>query len=229
MVTKRTILIIEDDPKIKALIAQALQSHGYGILEAANAQAGINTFFRDNPDIVLLDLGLPDSNGIEVIRKIRAESQVPIIVVSARLDDRDKVLAFDEGADDYLTKPFSIDEFLARIRMHTRKLNVQMVYTNSIENGPMTINLDAQSVSIHGHNLSLTPSEYKLIEILGKNMGKVMSYDALLVEVWGHYGNSKEGLRVFVTTLRKKLESCDPTTRYIKTHIGVGYQMIHLG
>lgn len=229
MVMKRTILIVEDDYNIQTLIANALRDHGYHVLSAPNANQGIQTFFNDNPDIVLLDLGLPDRNGIDVIRQIRLESQVPIIVVSARLDDRDKVLAFDEGADDYLTKPFSIDEFLARIRMHTRKLNVQKLYTNSIENGPMVVNLDAQSVSIHDQTINLTPSEYKLIEILAKNMGKVMSYDALLLEIWGHYGNSKEGLRVFVTTLRKKLEKSDPKTQYIKTHIGVGYQMIHLG
>lgn len=227
MNTKRTLLIIEDDSEIAAMMSKQLKTQDYHTLHAKTAHEGLTLFQMDNPDLILLDLGLPDFDGFEVLKAIRRESQAPVIVISARFDASDKVKAFDLGADDYMTKPFIIDEFLARIRVQLRKLNTKVVYTSQISNGNMLVDMDSRSVLLNGIALNLTPSEYKLIETLSKNMGKVINYQTLLVEIWGHYGNSLEGLRVFVTTLRRKLEKADSQNKYIKTHIGVGYQMVN--
>lgn len=184
-----------------------------------------------NPDVIILDLGLPDMDGVEIIRKVRGWSSVPIIVVSARSEDQDKVDALDVGADDYLTKPFSIDEFLARLRAALRRSRIEgnaapeqsAVYNN----GELSINYAAGCAYIGGREIHLTPIEYKLLCVLAKNTGRVLTHNYILKEVWGNAVVSDiPSLRVFMATLRKKIESDPASPKYIQTHIGVGYRMI---
>lgn len=225
---KRTILIVEDDPNIRKMLVNALEEKSYRTYQSRNAQEAREAFNTHNPDLILLDLGLPDLDGHLLLKEFRLISQVPILVVSARFSENEKVKALDEGADDYLTKPFSLLELLARIRAHERKLNFKIEYTDVILNGSMTLDLKAHEVRIGNTLLNLTPLEYKLLELLAKHMDEVISYQVILNEVWGQYGNSIEGLRVFVTTLRRKIERVDPHHKYIHTHIGTGYRMIKL-
>ena len=183
-----------------------------------------------NPDIILLDLGLPDIDGVEVIRRVRSWSNVPIIVISARSEDSDKIDALDAGADDYLTKPFSVEELLARLRVTQRRLALmkgvqaqQAVY----ENGALRIDYSSNCAYLSGEELRLTPMEYKLLCLLAQNTGKVLTHKFILQNVWGNSLESDIGsLRVFMTTLRKKLEKTPGSPQYIQTHIGIGYRML---
>ena len=185
------------------------------------------------PDIIILDLGLPDIEGIDIIRKIRTWSNVPIIVVSARSEDKDKIEALDSGADDYLTKPFSVDELLARLRVTLRRIN----YSNDIKdknsslfiNGELKIDYAARCVFMKDNEIHLTPIEYKLLCLLAKNVGKVLTHNFILKEIWGNVlPNDTPSLRVFMATLRKKIEEKPSAPKYIQTHIGVGYRMIRI-
>ena len=183
-----------------------------------------------NPDIILLDLGLPDIDGVEVIRRIRSWSNVPIIVISARSEDIDKIDALDAGADDYLTKPFSVDELLARLRVVQRRLALmqnnlsqEVVY----ENGQLRIDYASGCAYLADQELSLTPMEYKLLCLLAHNTGKVLTHKYILQNVWGSSLETDIGsLRVFMATLRKKLEQAPISHQYIQTHVGVGYRMM---
>ncbi len=227
---KPLILIVEDDPPIRNLISVALESHGYRSLTAANAGGAILEASSHNPDIMLLDLGLPDMDGVEVIRKIRSWSNLPIIVISARSDDSDKIEALDAGADDYLTKPFSVDELLARLRVTLRRLN-QVQNENSetavFVNGPLKIDYAAGCAYLGEEELHLTPIEYKLLCVLARNCGKVLTHKYITREVWGTaWENNVASLRVFMATLRKKLEKSPDTSGFIQTHVGIGYRMI---
>lgn len=183
-----------------------------------------------NPDIILLDLGLPDIDGVEVINRIRSWSNVPIIVISARSEDSDKIDALDAGADDYLTKPFSVDELLARLRVTQRRL--ALMQNNSTqearyENGQLLIDYEARCVYLSGEELRLSPMEYKLLCLLAKNTGKVLTHKYIITNVWGNSLETDVGsLRVFMATLRKKLEKAPGSPQYIQTHIGVGYRMM---
>ena len=184
-----------------------------------------------NPDIVLLDLGLPDIDGVEVIEKIRSWSNMPIIVISARSEDSDKIEALDAGADDYLTKPFSVEELLARLRVTQRRLS-QMQAENGVqsavfENGALRIEYAAGCAYLDGEELHLTPIEYKLLCLLSQNAGKVLTHTFITQKIWGSsWENDIASLRVFMATLRKKLEKNGEQTQYIQTHIGVGYRML---
>ena len=185
-----------------------------------------------NPDIVLLDLGLPDLDGVEVIRRIRSWSNMPIIVISARSEDSDKIDALDAGADDYLTKPFSVDELLARLRVTQRRLGLmqnagaeQAVY----QNGLLRIDYSAGCAYLGEEELKLTPMEYKLLCLLARNTGKVLTHRFILQNVWGSsWENDIGSLRVFMAALRKKLEGYPGAPQYIQTHIGIGYRMLKL-
>ena len=229
---KPLILIVEDDPPIRNLISVALEAHDYRYISAANAGNAIMEATSHNPDIVLLDLGLPDLDGVDVIRKIRSWSNMPIIVISARSDDRDKIDALDAGADDYLTKPFSVDELLARLRVTLRRLNQsqpdnaeQMVFTN----GALRIDYAAGCAYLNDEEPHLTPIEYKLLSLLARNCGKVLTHNYITQQVWGtSWENNVASLRVFMATLRKKLEKGEKTQSYIQTHVGVGYRMMKL-
>ena len=229
---KTTVLVVEDDAAVRNLITTALGSHGYGRLTAVTGSEAISAIVSSVPDIVLLDLGLPDMDGVEVISKVRTWSKVPIIVVSARTEDVDKIGALDAGADDYLSKPFSVGELLARIRTAERHLSYQIQeepQVSTFENGELRIDYVAGTVSLAGEELHLTPIEYRLLCLLARNVGRVLTHQFILREVWGV---SQEGdlasLRVFMGTLRKKIEADSSRPRFIQTHVGVGYRMIRV-
>lgn len=224
------ILVVEDDSHIKNLISATLNANGYKYLLASNAKEAILQITSHNPDIILLDLGLPDMDGIEIIEKVRGWSEVPIIVLSARSDDKDKIEALDKGADDYLTKPFSVEELLARIRVAQRRMiNHVTNSSNSVfKNGELSIDYVSGCVFIKNEEIHLTPIEYKLICLLAKNVGKVLTHTYITKNIWGNsWDTDNASLRVFMATLRKKIEK-DTNQSYIQTHVGVGYRMIKL-
>lgn len=227
---KFVVLVVEDDPPIRNLITTTLQAHDYHYLTAATGKAAILEATSHNPNVIFLDLGLPDMDGVELIKKIRTWSNLPIIVISARSEDTDKIEALDAGADDYLTKPFSVEELLARLRVTQRRLaSMQNELTSQsvFVNGNLRIDYAAGCAYIGDTELHLTPIEYKLLCILSKNVGKVLTHTFITEKIWGSsWDNDIASLRVFMATLRKKLESQPDSPQYIQTHIGVGYRMI---
>lgn len=230
---KLLILVVEDDSAVRNLITTTLETQSYRFLSASTGEAAILEATSHNPDIVLLDLGLPDMDGIEIIRKIRSWSTMPIIVLSARSEDTDKIDALDAGADDYLTKPFSVEELLARLRVTQRRLIAAEGLITSqqtvFQNGALTIDYAAGCAYLDGEEMHLTPIEYKLLRLLAKNVGKVLTHTYITKEIWGSsWDNDIASLRVFMATLRKKLESAPNSPQYIQTHIGVGYRMLRV-
>lgn len=228
---KPLILVVEDDPAIRSLITTTLKAHDYRYLTAINGESAVLEASSHNPDIILLDLGLPDIDGVEVIRRIRTWSNLPIIVISARSEDTDKIDALDAGADDYLTKPFSVEELLARLRVTQRRLDAQqagVMNTDAVfTNGKLKVDYAAGCAFLDGQELHLTPSEYKLLCLLCKNVGKVLTHTFITQQIWGRsWENDIASLRVFMATLRKKLEQEPGSPQYIQTHIGVGYRMM---
>ena len=202
-------------------------------LQFANGQTAILEASSYNPDIVLLDLGLPDMDGVEIIRKIRSWSNMPIIVISARSEDNDKIVALDAGADDYLTKPFSVEELLARLRVTQRRLAIMQGGTqeekSTFTNGKLMLDYGAGCAYMDGKELHLTPIEYKLLCLLSKHVGKVLTHTYITQEIWGRsWENDVASLRVYMATLRKKIESEPDMPQYIQTHIGVGYRMLRV-
>lgn len=230
---KLLILVVEDDSAVRNLITTTLETQSYRFLSASTGEAAILEAISHNPGIVLLDLGLPDMDGIEIIRKIRSWSAMPIIVLSARSEDTDKIDALDAGADDYLTKPFSVEELLARLRVTQRRLIAAEGLITSqqtvFQNGALTIDYAASCAYLDGEEMHLTPIEYKLLRLLAKNVGKVLTHTYITKEIWGSsWDNDIASLRVFMATLRKKLESAPNSPQYIQTHIGVGYRMLRV-
>lgn len=228
------ILVIEDDKAIRALVTAALESRAMGCITAGTGREALAEASRAGPDVILLDLGLPDMDGTDIIRTVRQWSMVPIIVLSARSEDDDKVAALDAGADDYLTKPFSIDELLARLRAALRRGRYERGNPDRdasfFENGPLRIDFAAGSASVNGQEIHLAPMEYKLLCLLARNAGKVLTHKTILQAVWGSsLPQNLPSLRVFMATLRKKLENAAPRCDYIHTHVGVGYRMARLG
>ena len=229
---KFQILVVEDDPPIRNLIATTLKTHEYKYLLAKNGEEAILQASSYAPDVVFLDLGLPDIDGIEIIKRIREWSNMPIIVISARSEDEDKIEALDAGADDYLTKPFSVEELLARLRVMQRRIallksdseiNQKSVYTN----GRLKIDYAAGCAYIEDAELKLTPIEYKLLCLLAQNTGKVLTHKYITQKIWGSAWDSNvASLRVFMATLRKKLEDENASVVYIQTHVGIGYRML---
>lgn len=230
---KAYILVVEDDLPVSNLITTTLKAHDYRFITAQNGKNAILQASSYNPDIILLDLGLPDMDGVEVIKCIRSWSNVPIIVISARSEDRDKIDALDAGADDYLTKPFSVEELLARLRATQRRLNVMQNQTLNIssvfENGDLRVDYAAGCAYLKDEELHLTPIEYKLLCLLSKNVGKVLTHTYITQEVWGSsWDNDIASLRVYMATLRKKIEVGEEPLQYIQTHIGIGYRMLKI-
>lgn len=228
---KSLILVVEDDASVRNLITTTLRAHDYKYLTAQNGSSAILEASSHNPDIILLDLGLPDMDGVEIIKKIRTWSTVPIIVISARSEDTDKIDALDAGADDYLTKPFSVEELLARLRVTQRRLaitNSESTSKSSVfTNGQLSIDYAAGCACLNGEELHLTPIEYKLLCLLAQNIGKVLTHTFITQKIWGSsWDNDIASLRVFMATLRKKLENTSGSHQYIQTHIGVGYRML---
>ncbi len=223
------ILVVEDDRPVMNLITTTLKIHEYEYIQAANGAQAISLCSSLNPDLILLDLGLPDIDGIEVIRNVRSWSSAVIIIISARDEDSDKIEALDAGADDYLTKPFSVDEMMARIRAAQRRMQYLNTKTDEnavFVNGPLSIDYASNLVTLNGNEIHLTSIEYKLLCLLAKNAGKVLTHTWIIDRIWGR-GVSTDivSLRVYMTSLRKKLKAYTGTD-LIRTHIGIGYQMV---
>lgn len=230
---KARILIVEDDKAVRNLIATTLETQGYQYFKAETGAIAILEAASQQPDIMILDLGLPDMDGVDVIRKVRTWSNMPIIVVSARSDDQDKIEALDTGADDYLTKPFSVNELLARLRVSLRRISYdnekQGKAASIFINGALKIDYAAGCVYVDSKEVHLTPMEYKLLCVLAKNVGKVLTHNFILKEVWGNpMPADTPSLRVFMATLRKKIEPVPSHPMYIQTHIGIGYRMLRI-
>lgn len=230
MSNKPMILIVEDDAAVRNLMATTLETQGYLYHLACNGSEALMEATTQHPDVMLLDLGLPDMDGVDIIRKVRGWTAMPIIVISARSDDADKVEALDAGADDYLTKPFSIDELLARLRVALRRIHIQQqvigAESSVYENGQLKIDYAAGCAYMSGEEIHLTPIEYKLLCLLARNTGKVLTHNYILKEIWGSYSSSDVGsLRVFMAMLRKKLQRDGVAQPYIQTHIGIGYRL----
>lgn len=227
------ILVVEDDLSVRKLITTTLETKRYQYREAERGATALKAFEEVRPNVIILDLGLPDIDGTEIIRRIRRYSDCPIVVLSCRHEDKDKIQALDLGADDYLTKPFSVDELLARLRVSLRR--VQQKEARMHENADIFVNGDLMviyskaCVSIAQEEIKLTPIEYKLLMLLCQNAGKVLTHNYLLREIWGYYTNYSadiSALRVFMATLRKKLKRNPDDPEYIQTHVGIGYRML---
>ena len=226
---KPLILVVEDDSPVRNLITTTLKAHDYKFITAQNGNCAIMEASSHNPDIVLLDLGLPDIDGVEIIARIRSWSDMPIIVISARSEDKDKIDALDAGADDYLTKPFSVEELLARLRVTQRRLaaNRNKSTSSVFTNGALKLDYAAGCAYLGKEELHLTPIEYKILCLLASNVGKVLTHTFITQEIWGAaWENNVASLRVFMATLRKKIEAIPDSPQYIQTHIGVGYRMM---
>lgn len=227
-VAETTILVIDDEAPIRRLLRATLGSQGYRVLEAGNATEGLQQAAAHQPDLILLDLGLPDLDGLEVTRRLRAWTQTPIVVLSARGHEHDKVAALDIGADDYLTKPFGASELLARIRVALRHAERarQTPPDPVVETGDLRVNLAQRQVTIAGAEVHLTPIQYELLAVLARHVGKVLTHKQLLKEVWGpSYGQETHYLRVYMGQLRQKLEADPARPRYLLTEPGVGYRL----
>ncbi len=225
---KPLILVVEDDSTVRNLIATTLKSNEYRYITASTGEAAIAAATTQQPDILFLDLGLPDLDGVQVIKRIRSWSQMPIIVISARSEDADKVSALDAGADDYLTKPFSVTELLARLRVAQRRIASYdgKAGDSVFQNGRLSIDYGAGYATLGDEELKLTPTEYKLLCLLAKDAGKVLTHTYLTNKIWGSaWESDMASLRVHMATLRKKIEK-NQDTQYIQTHIGIGYRML---
>lgn len=230
---KPKILIVEDDKAICNLLVTAMETRGYQYYTAKTGTASLLAAVSNQPDIMILDLGLPDMDGVEIIQKIRGWSNMPIIVVSARCEDQDKIAALDAGADDYITKPFSVEELMARLRVTLRRLQFDTRRAGEesavFKNGELKIDYLAGCVYIDGNPIHLTPIEYKLLCLLAKNIGKVLTHNFIIKEIWGNaVPGITPSLRVFMATLRKKIERTPAQPQYIQTHVGIGYRMLRI-
>ncbi|MBQ8598382.1 MAG: response regulator transcription factor [Lachnospiraceae bacterium] len=227
---KNSILLIEDEENIRAFISTTLKNQGYKITTASTGNDGLSLAASLCPDLVLLDLGLPDMDGIDVIDKLRSWSGIPIIVISARSNEHEKAKALDSGADDYITKPFGTVELMARIRTSLRHSS-QIQDISSIQQKPyhcgsLTINFENHVVSLDSQIIHLTQIEYKLLTLLAKNSGKVLTYTYIMEKIWGPYtDNNNQILRVNMANIRRKIEKNPATPEYVFTEIGIGYRM----
>ncbi len=231
MRNKPMILVVEDDAAIRSLMAVTLDTQGYRYHLARNGAEALIEVSTQQPAVMLLDLGLPDMEGVDIIRKVRGWTSMPIIVISARSEDADKVEALDAGADDYLTKPFSVEELLARLRVTIRRLAALSTDSgpdaSQYANGRLRIDYAAGCAYLENEPLKLTPIEFKLLCLLARNTGKVLTHTYITQNIWGRsWENDIASLRVFMVTLRKKLEAQPDSPQYIQTHIGIGYRML---
>jgi len=225
------VLVVEDDKPVRNLITLTLETHDYRYKTAENGSEAIMVSLSYQPDLVILDLGLPDMDGVDIIKKTRTWSNMPIIVVSARSEDSDKIAALDAGADDYLTKPFSVDELLARLRVAFRRLQfMRNTDTDSTVfiNGELKIDYAAGCAYVNGNEIHLSPTEYKLLCLMSRNVGKVLTHNSFLKEVWQNtLPDDTPSLRVYIATLRKKVET-PLGQKLIQTHAGIGYRMLRI-
>ena len=225
------VLVVEDEKSISGFIRAILSSNGYDVIIARTGSEAFSMISSHCPDLVVLDLGLPDMDGMEIIEPVRQWTQLPIIVVSARSYERDKVSALDKGADDYITKPFGAAELLARVRVairHTRAgvTNEALVSSGKFTAGDLTIDYDKHQVLVRGENAKLTQNEYKIVALLGKCAGKVLTYDFIMKELWGpNLPDNNQILRVNMANIRRKIERNPSQPQFLFTEVGVGYRM----
>lgn len=223
----KKILIIEDEKVIQNFLSLSLKSKKYEPIIAENGLLGISLFMSHNPDLILLDLGLPDIDGTEVLRQIRSSSDIPIIIISARGQEKEKVYALDLGADDYITKPFNIEELFARIRVALRRYKPQDMRTNDFKLGGLLVNFEKRKVYVNEKEIHLTPIEYKMLVLLIQNQGKVLTHRFIQQEIWGSpTTDDYQSLRVFMSNIRRKIELDTSEPRFIKTEVGVGYRLV---
>jgi len=225
---KPVIVAIEDDPQIRRFLRTGLQAHGFEVHEADNGKLGLIEAATRKPDLVILDLGLPDMDGVDVVKQLREWTSMPVLVLSARAMESDKVAALDAGADDYLTKPFGLGELLARIRVALRHAQSGAPQDNQgvFAVGTLRVDLPHRRVSIDGGEVHLTPIEYRLLATLVKNAGKVLTHRQLLKEVWGpSHVEHTHYLRIYMACLRQKLEDDPARPRFLQTEAGVGYRL----
>jgi two-component system KDP operon response regulator KdpE len=230
MINKLTILLVEDELAISNFIQAVLTHNNYNVIKAENGWNAIGLTSSHCPDLILLDLGLPDMDGIQVLKNIREWSNIPIIVVSARGHEREKVEALDLGADDYITKPFGTSELLARIRTavrHSHKGKEEIrPDADRIIIGGLYIDFDKRVIKVDDKEIHLTPIEYKIMLLLSRNVGKVLTHDYIMKEIWGPYINENQTLRVNMANIRRKIEANPAEPKYIVTEVGVGYRMV---
>ena len=230
MLNKIKIMIIEDEDAISNFIATTLKANTYAPLVAKTAGEALSMIPSHCPDLILLDLGLPDMDGIEILKKIREWSSTPVIVVSARGEESDKVQALDLGADDYIAKPFGTSELLARIRTalrHSMKNNASVSVSDVFKTKGLMIDFDKRLVSVDGKDVHLTQIEFKIVSLLAKSAGRVLTYDFIITELWGPYAvKDNQILRVNMANIRRKLEKNPASPEYIFTEVGVGYRMV---
>ncbi|MED1469206.1 response regulator [Bacillus salipaludis] len=221
------ILVIDDEPQIQKLLRVTLQAQGFEIVPASSGEEGILKTTMVRPDLIVLDLGLPDISGMEVLHRIREWTQIPIIVLTAKDREEDKITALDSGADDYVTKPFGMGELVARIRValrHSAKSQDEPI----LDFGRLVIDLSGRTVELDGEKIKLTPTEYELLKILATNAGRVMTHKQLLQQVWGghQYDTDSHYLRVYIGHLRKKIETDSARPNFIITEPGIGYRFM---
>lgn len=223
---KRIILIIEDDKYISHFIDLSLKKDGYEVLVAESADEGMFLFSSYHPDIVLLDLGLPDRDGIELLRELRGFSDVPVLIVSARGQEKEKIAALDLGANDYITKPFHMGELMARIRVAERSIRKTGTETGETNFSCdwLKVDYEKRMVYVDGNEIHLTPTEYKTLLLLIANKGKVLTHNYIIRQIWGYEGGDSKSVRVFMANLRRKLEKDTAHPRFILTEVGVGYR-----
>ena len=225
---KPRILIVDDEPQITRVLRTALKSHGYDVRTAADGLSAFETFSDWNPSLVITDLAMPTMDGLELCRRLRATSEVPIIVLSAKGEEKTKIEALDIGADDFVTKPFGMDELLARVRASLRRASKQPATETAptlLEAGDFKLDTDSRQVTVHGQEVHLTPKEFDLLSYFITHAGKVLTHRTLLAAVWGgNYVEQNEYLRVFVGNLRKKLEKDPANPQYIVTEPWIGYR-----
>jgi two-component system KDP operon response regulator KdpE len=220
------VLVIDDEAQLRLALKRGIEAHGYSVRDAPDAASGLRAFDAFKPDVVLLDLMLPDADGVDVCRAIRARSATPIIVLSVVGDEKTKIAALDQGADDYLTKPFSIGELLARVRAALRRSG-DVMRQGVFKAGDLAIDVEARTVRVAGREVHLTPTEYALLKYLAQHAGKVLTHPMILRSVWGDdYAGDTHVLRTCVNQLRAKLGDNSAAPRYIRTDPGVGYRFI---
>lgn len=225
-----TVLIVEDEKAIRDFMAKALRDEGYAVREAGTADEGMAALAGETADVILLDLGLPDRDGFSLLRAVRREWDLPVIVVSARGDEEDKVRALDCGADDYMTKPFGTPELMARIRAALRRRPAARERKDGYAVGEFRIDFGRRLVTVRGEEIHLTANEYKIVETLSRNAGRVITYESLRKTLWKKApGDGNRVLRVNMANIRRKIEPDPAEPRYIETEVGVGYRMAEEG
>lgn len=222
------VLIIEDDSGIRNFMTAVLKGADYQVKTAENGTTGLSMAATWSPDLIILDLGLPDMDGIDVLETLRSWSEVPVLIVSARGNEHEKVRGLDAGADDYITKPFGTSELLARIRTALRHRKTVAVPTQFFKTGELSIDFERRLVKINEREVHLTPNEYKILSFCAQHHGKVLTHDVIVKEVWGPYVNENQALRVNMSNIRRKIEENPADPHYILTEVGIGYRLAEL-